>query len=83
MSRPVTEDDFRMPEYRGARLEDYEIRGDGKAVRKDRWETGIRRIRAALGDERAEFEIDDVVAAVDALVGMLPDNPEVDDDENA
>ncbi|MEG0969430.1 MAG: hypothetical protein RSG92_29145, partial [Pseudomonas sp.] len=53
----VTERDFRMPEFRDAKPEDYEFRGDGKIVRKDRWETGIYSIRYALGDRRREFEI--------------------------
>ena len=41
MTRMVTEEDFRMPEFRGAKVEDYEFRKDGKIVRKDRWERGI------------------------------------------
>lgn len=48
--REVTERDIRMPEFRDANLEDLEFMGDGKVVRKDRWETGIRKIRSALGD---------------------------------
>lgn len=75
-NREVTERDFRMPEFRDADPKDYEFRADGKVVRKDRWETGIHRIRAALGDQRREFEIDDIVLAVRALVATLPDAPE-------
>lgn len=48
--------------------DDYEIRKDGKCVRKDRWEWGIRRIAALLWGNRCEFEIDDVVAAVKLIV---------------
>ena len=68
MTRPVTEDDFRMPEYRGKRLEDYEIREDGKAVRKDRWQQAIYKLRTILtGKSRGDFEIDDVVEAARRL----------------
>lgn len=61
-----------MPEFRGKDPKDYEFRDDGKVVRKDRWETGIRRIRSIIGDRRREFEIEDVINAVDALVEALP-----------
>lgn len=65
---PVTEKDFRLPEYRDAKPEDYEWRDDGKLVRKDRWKTGMHRIADALGmNGRDGFEIDDVVKAVREL----------------
>lgn len=79
--RTVREEDFRMPEFRGADPKDYEFRGDGKIVRKDRWETGIGRIRSALGDYRSEFEIDDVVNAVWALVATIQQPEERDEEE--
>lgn len=66
--REVTERDFRMPEFRDANPEDYEFRDDGKVVRKDRWETGMRHIVSILGKSRAQFEIPDVVEAVRKLV---------------
>lgn len=78
--RKVTERDLRIPEFRDAVLEDLEFRDDGKIVRKDRWETGIRRIRRALGDHRREFEIDDIVHAVEALVATFPDLPDEESD---
>ena len=78
-NREVTERDFRMPEFRDADPKDYEFREDGKVVRKDRWEMGIRRIRSALGDQRREFEIEDIVSAVKALVATLPEPPEEED----
>lgn len=78
-NREVTERDFRMPEFRDADPKDYEFREDGKVVRKDRWEMGIRRIRSALGDQRREFEIEDIVSAVNALVATLPEPPEEED----
>ena len=73
MSRQVTERDFRMPEFRDAKVEDYEIRADGKVVRKDRWETGIRQIKGIVGSSRGEFEIDEVVDAVRKLRGNWED----------
>lgn len=69
MTRTVTELDFRMPEYRDAKVEDYEFRADGKLVRKDRWERGIQSIRSIVGICSREFEIDEVVDAVRELVG--------------
>lgn len=76
------ERDLRMPEFRDANLEDLEFRDDGKVVRKDRWETGIRKIRDALGDHRRNFEISDVVQAVNALVATFPDLPDEADDDD-
>lgn len=80
MKIAVTEEDFRMPEFRGKDPKDYEFREDGKVVRKDRWETGIRNIRSLLGDYRREFEISEIVEAVRALVATIP-APEEDGDE--
>ena len=66
--REVTERDFRMPEFRDAKTEDYEFRADGKIVRKDRWERGVQTIRSIVGIDGREFEIDEVIAAVRKLV---------------
>lgn len=67
--RSVTERDFRMPEFRDAKPEDYEFRGDGKVVRKDRWETAIRSIANTVDlPMHGDVEIVDVVAAVEKLV---------------
>lgn len=63
MNRKVTERDFRKEEFMNADPDDYEFRDDGKIVRKDRWETGIRRIVARVGILR-EWEISDVVDKV-------------------
>lgn len=53
----VTERDFRMPQFRDAKPEDYERREDGEIVRKDRWETTVRAIATKIGvDPREEFE---------------------------
>src|SRR5579884_1367925 len=68
-TRPVTERDFRMPEFYNADPADYERREDGKIVRKDRWEQGIRSCAFIVGlsDKREGFEISEVVEAVRAL----------------
>lgn len=64
-SRAVTEIDFRMPEFRDAKTEDYEFRDDGQIVRKDRWERGVRSVASAIGfTGRREWEIEDVVQRV-------------------
>lgn len=81
MKRTVTEEDFRLPEFRGKDPKDYEFRRDGKVVRKDRWETAIHSIRYALGDERREFEIADIVATVRALVATFPSRVENEDEQ--
>jgi hypothetical protein len=46
------------------REREFETRADGKVVRKDRWEWGVRRIAAMFFGNRREWEIDDVVEAV-------------------
>ena len=71
--RPAELNDFIIPEFRGRNPKDYEVRADGKVVRKDRWENGIHRIRnmlveAKLLPDSAEFEIIDVINAVDKLI---------------
>ncbi len=79
--RSVTEEDFRIPEFRGKDPKDYEFRPDGKIVRKDRWETAIHSIRHELGDERGEFEIADIIGAIKALVATIPQPPAEGDEE--
>jgi hypothetical protein len=66
--KAVTEQDLRAPEFKEGTPEDYEFRADGKIVRKDRWEKGIRDIVGALGMVRDEFEIEDVVTKVRVMV---------------
>ena len=73
MSRAVTEQDFRMPEFRDAKPEDYEFRDDGKLVRKDRWERGIQSIRELVGLNARSFEIPEVVEKVRELVAHHAD----------
>ncbi|MFK4135938.1 hypothetical protein ACI2KR_27190 [Pseudomonas luteola] len=62
--REVTELDFRMPDFRDAKVEDYEFNGSGEVVRKDRWEKAIQSIRIAVGVDGRSFHIADVVKAV-------------------
>lgn len=69
-SRQVTELDFRQPQYRHAKVEDYEFRADGALVRKDRWECAIGTIRHLVGVDGREFEIEQVVDAVRELSGL-------------
>lgn len=80
--RAVTEHDFRMPKFRDADPKDYEFREDGAIARKDRWETTVRRIRSALGDQRREFEVDDVISAVRSLVATFEDQPDEDAEDD-
>lgn len=72
LERKVTLEDFIMPEYRGKNPDDYEFRGDGKIVRKDRWETGIHRIHTLLVDVEimpdSPGEIGEVVKTVELLI---------------
>lgn len=67
--RAVIEADFRIPEFRDAKPEDYEFREpDGKLVRKDRWERGIRKIASILEmGGRVGFEIEEVITKVEFL----------------
>lgn len=65
--REVREIDFRKPEFRDAKVEDYEFRGDGALVRKDRWMTGIYSICSLVGLSGRDFEISAVVDAVGVL----------------
>lgn len=75
-NRPVTEDDVRLPEFRGMRLDNLEFREDGKVVRKDRWMMGIRSIAVTLGmSTRDGFEIDDIIARIDKLLESHPGKP--------
>lgn len=70
-SREVTELDLRMPEFRNPdlKLKDLEFREDGKVVRKDRWETGLRRIASRISmPTKPMWDIVDVVAQVEKLV---------------
>lgn len=75
--REVTEFDLRAPEFQRADVkpEDYEFRDDGKVVRKDRWEMGLRNIASIIGWSRREYEIPEVVEEVRRLKNKVaPDD---------
>lgn len=80
--REVTERDFRSPEFRDAKIEDYEFRDDGKLVRKDRWECGIHDIKGIIGISGCEFEIPDVVNAVRQITDYFGGWFEAKDESN-
>lgn len=65
--KTVTELDFRMPEFYNAKVEDYEFRGDGKLVRKDRWQQAVHHICSLVGGSTRDFEIEDVIERIKAL----------------
>ncbi len=80
MGRTVTEQDFRMPEFRDAKPEDYEFRGDGKLVRKDRWEMAVQSVRFLVGIDGREFEIEDVLERVRAMARRDEDWVDLNDE---
>ena len=66
MSKPVTEYDLRQKEFQHPDIkpDQYEFRGDGALVRKDRWETGIRNIASIFGLQRESWEVEEIVQLV-------------------
>lgn len=72
MTRAVTERDLRHPDFARGEPDEYEFREDGKIVRKDRWENGIRRIAGALGMSRQPFEVSDICGAVEKRISPAP-----------
>ncbi|OIH08616.1 hypothetical protein A7M79_07320 [Acinetobacter baumannii] len=65
----VTERDIRLPEFKDAKLEDLEFDGSGKVVRKDRFETSMRKISGMLSGvnglgPRSPWTCEQVVEAV-------------------
>lgn len=77
--REVTEFDLRAPEFQqpDTKPEDYEFRDDGKVVRKDRWEIGLRNIASIIGWTRKEYEVPDVVEEVRRLKEKNPERVEL------
>jgi hypothetical protein len=80
--RTVTEDDFRQPEFRGAKPEDYEFNPAGELVRKDRWMTTVFTLASVLDlDRREGFELVELVDRVRGLAascGLSADWTHVD-----
>lgn len=70
MTREVMEKDLRDPAFREGDISEYEFRADGKIVRKDRFERGMRDIASIIFGPRHGYEVDEVVAAVHRLQGV-------------
>ncbi|ASD50464.1 hypothetical protein FDI24_gp182 [Acidovorax phage ACP17] len=80
--KPVTEVDFRRPEYQFARVEDYERTRDGGIARKDRWYTAFTDLARAArigipaidGLPNAAFSLlkDEILAAKPAPTLLPP-----------
>lgn len=72
MSKPITEDDLRMPEFRGVNLDEYEWDDTGEnIVRKDRWEMCVRSNAHHLGISGREFTVQLVRDTVENLMSAL------------
>lgn len=70
MSREVIERDLRAPAYREGNPDEYEFRSDGKIVRKDRFQSGMRDIAAIVFGCGHDYEIADVIKAIHRLQGV-------------
>ncbi len=75
-SRPVTERDLRMPEFRDVSPEELEFRADGCIVRRDRWQRGIQRMVDILSEynpkvNTRQFEIPEALALLEDLLEHL------------
>lgn len=68
-NKEVTENDFRIEEFKDKKTEDYEFRDDGKIVKKSRWKDGIISIACILGCSRS-FEIDDIVNNIQKMYNI-------------
>lgn len=68
MVRQVTENDLRKDEFKDVDIDKLEFRADGKIVRKDRWESAVLIIASKVGVDVRNFEIIDVLNAIDKLV---------------
>lgn len=68
MSRPAEEADFRLPEFRGAKVEDYEVRKDGRVVRKDRFEVSMREVARLMGADDNGYECDLALYSLRAFI---------------
>ena len=78
MNRKVEEADFRAKKFKSAKVEDYEFRGDGELVRKDRFEMAVSRIAGIVGaTKRGEYEIPDVMERVELLTKGIMDKKRV------
>lgn len=69
----VTEQDIRLPQFRDAKLEDLEFDGSGEVVRKDRFQTSMRKLYGKLSginglSSRRSWTCEQVVGAVEQLL---------------
>ena len=69
-TKAVTEADFRRPQFRDAKIEDYEFDGSGELARKDRFRTFTFHVAGSLDFSfRGEgFKIEDVKEKFDSLI---------------
>jgi hypothetical protein len=79
-TRIVTENDLRKEEFKDKNPSDYEFRSDGVIVRKDRWERAVLDIANLVGVSTRDFEIDDIILAVNALVDNDVERQKQDDE---
>lgn len=71
MKKEVTELDLRRPEFQDPKLkpEHFEFDADGEVVRKDRFETGMRKVHGVLiglglASARDKWTVDSVVSGI-------------------
>ena len=64
------ERDLRAAEFSDGKLDEYEFRSDGKIVRKDRFQRGMRDIAAIVFGCGHDYEIADVVKAIHRPQGV-------------
>ena len=64
------ERDLRAAEFSDGKPDEYEFRSDGKIVRKDRFQRGMRDIAAIVFGCGHDYEIADVVKAIHRLQGV-------------
>ena len=71
MKKEVTELDLRRPEFQDSKLkpEHFEFDVDGEVVRKDRFETGMRKVHGVLielglASARDKWTVDSVVSGI-------------------
>lgn len=69
--KEVTEQDFRLPQFRGQDPKDYEFNANNIPVRKDRWRTGILDIACLVGVSTRSFEISDVINEIKEQIGVM------------
>ena len=78
--REVTELDLRMPEFQrpDIDLDDLEFDSTGSIVRKDRWESIVRRCAMKMGacGRNAEYEVDHVYRMMEWMLDQIPSCPD-------